>query len=75
MKINELSGDAKFLFMTTIQAALKMKSLGKNEDDFVNFTREIWKTMEMNDKDDLEDILFKGMMTDLERFSKNKYKK
>lgn len=61
----ELQGDAKLLFFTMMQAALKMSDMGKKKSDFIIFANEIWNTMELNDKDQLFEILQSSMLKDL----------
>jgi hypothetical protein len=48
-----------------MQAAIKMHDMGQKEDDFVNFAREIWKSLEMNDRDELYGIIQSAMIKDL----------
>jgi hypothetical protein len=60
-----LHGEAKFMFFTMMQAALKMRQMGKNREDFLLFAKEIWVSMEMNDEKSLRRILQEGMMNDI----------
>lgn len=68
----ELQGDAKFLFFTMMQAALKMKEMGRQKEEFIMFATEIWVTMEMNDEESLKKTLLAAMMKDVKDFVKNK---
>ncbi len=66
----KLTGDAKFLFFTVMQAAIRMDDMGESKEKFVSFASEIWDTMKMNDKDKLSSILQESMMSDLNSFVK-----
>lgn len=71
----KLQGDAKFLFFTMMQAALRMKQMNKNQEDFLEFAKGIWESMEMNKPSELQRILQEHMMSDLEKFVKENEKK
>ena len=66
----ELEGDAKFLFFTMMQAAIRMKSLGKKQKDYVDFAKGIWETLELNNSEELQDLLQESMLEDLKKFVK-----
>lgn len=65
MKIGELTGDAKFLFFTMMQAAIKMHDMGQTQEKWLEFAKGIWESLEMNDKDELYEILQSAMLKDL----------
>jgi len=61
----ELSRDAKFLFFSMMQAAIKMKEMGKEEKDFLYFAHEIWESMELSPIEYLKKMLLDGMIQDI----------
>lgn len=71
-KINfsNVNSDGKFLLFTMMQAALKVKDMGKDEEYFLEFAKGIWETIEMNDIDQLKQTLNFSMMEDLKNYIK-----
>ena len=69
-KPQELSGDAKFLFFTMMQAAIKMHDMGKTKEEWLDFALGIWESLEMNDKDELYETIQSSMLKDLKDFIK-----
>ena len=65
INIKELSETGYFLFMTMMQAAIRMDELGKNKDDFISLAEEIWNSMEMNDKEHLKKSIIAALHQDL----------
>lgn len=66
MKIEELPPKIRFLFMTIGQAAIKANDSGFGEEQFVEFCKEMWKTMEINGVDKFFKILNDMMISDLD---------
>ena len=69
-KPQELSGDAKFLFFTMMQAAIRMHDIGQTKEQWLDFALDIWESFEMNDKDELYETLQSSMLKDLKDFIK-----
>jgi hypothetical protein len=65
IKFDELNEDGKLILFAMLQAALKMRELGKTQDYFIKFSKEVWDTMEMNDEDKLRNSLMNAMRSDL----------
>lgn len=70
MKSELLDANIKFLFFTMMQAALKMKRLGKDQIYFLNFAQGIWETLELNSDEDLDKILQTAIIKDIEELAK-----
>lgn len=66
----ELDGDAKFLFFTMMQAAIRMKSIGKSQKDYIEFAKGIWESLELNNPEELQNILHESMIKDIKRYIK-----
>jgi hypothetical protein len=69
MRIDDLDHDTMFLFMTMMQAALKLRDMGRSKKEFVLFADEIWNSMELNDENELRRILAEKMLSDLQQNS------
>lgn len=64
----KLDGDAKFLYFTMTQAAIKMKKIGKTEKDFLEFAKGIWESMLLTPIDKLEGILMDAMISYVKKY-------
>lgn len=53
--------DEKFLFFTTMQAALRIHDMGGSKEDFVKWCEGIWETLLLNDKEHLRKVLLDAM--------------
>lgn len=71
MDLIDLNGDGKFLFFSMMQAAIKMHDLGKTEQEFLDFAKGIWETLEMNDKEQLFSLIQESMLEDVKSFAKS----
>lgn len=61
----ELCPDSQFLFLTMMQAAIRMEEIGKSKEDFISFAAEIWESLKLNDRDELKSIIIDSMMFNL----------
>ncbi len=67
-KVIEMEPHSKFLFMMMMNAALKMHNMGLSEAQFLDFAKGIWETIEMNDKQYLEDVMRDAMTSEVSEF-------
>ncbi|HZY25502.1 MAG TPA: hypothetical protein VFE71_06720 [Bacteroidales bacterium] len=65
-----LQGDAKFLFFTMMNAAIRMKELGKKEKDYLDFAKGIWESLEMNNPETLSALMYEDMMGQIKNYVK-----
>lgn len=71
MYIDKLSKDQRFLFITMMQTAIKIKELGLNEEDLLELAKGCWETLKLNDLENLKNLLQESMYKDINDFSKN----
>jgi hypothetical protein len=72
MDFDSLPKDVRFVFVLMMQAALKLKEMGQNKKSFVSFAEETWKSMEMNNEEELRETLTSVVMTEVIKFSEEK---
>lgn len=63
--LDELDEKHKFLVVSSLYCAIYFKELGNDEEYFLKFSEEIWRTMELNGADILKIKLDKQMNKDL----------
>ncbi len=70
--IENLPGELKFAYIAMTKSALFFKQIGRDKNFFLMFCDEIWKSMELSDMHDLNDVLQKSMQKDVESYIKSK---
>lgn len=68
INFDELPSDARFAFMAIMQVALRVKDMGMSQDQFLEFCKGCWESIELNDPDKLQAILMNSMMEDAKQF-------
>lgn len=71
MKLNDIINlpfEVRFLFVAMMNAAIKMKELGKTEENYLSFAKEIWNSMNMNDIEHLKKIMISLALKEISDF-------
>lgn len=71
-KEEKLNHNSEFAFIATIQVCIRFKEVGMTELQYLDFCKNCWGLLELNDIESLKETLDIKMKLDIEKFG---YKK
>lgn len=62
MELEDLDENAKFIFFSFSQAAIRMRDLNQTQERYLDFALDVWETIDMNGIDKMHEMIQQGML-------------
>lgn len=70
IKFEDMDTMGKFLFIASMKVAINFSDIGYDKKKYIEWCSEIWDSMKMNNREDLENALNGAMEKDIDKFIK-----